>query len=112
MQTHTCKRRHLQKRGADAQASDNLDVYTRLGTIFEKLQELFVADLGIVDPQLLPGLLDKGGELAAGIDWTYDECLEAAGVGLPVQVGIEKPDRLLNDFGIRDHQTEPAAVLD
>ena len=82
-----------------------------LGPFFEKPQNLFVGDLGIVNPQLFARFLNKGGELSAGIHGTHDKSLKAAAVGLPVKVGIEKPDRLLNNFGIRDHQAETAAVL-
>src|SRR6185437_974615 len=100
MQSHTGERRHLQITIRSAETADDLDLDTGLGAIFEEPQDRFVGDLGIVDPQLLARFLDKSGELGASVDGAHDECLEAAGVGLPVQVGIEKPGGLLNYFRV------------
>jgi len=86
--------------------------HARLRTLGEQAQDQPIADLGVVDEQLLLGLLDETAQDLARRLRADHELVVAGCVGLPGAVGLEQRGRLFDEPRLGRNDAEAAALLD
>ena len=103
---------HLQFRAASGHPSENPDLDTCVGALFEDADHLRIAHFRIVNKQLLLRALQESGELFARIHGTDDKIRLPSRVGLTHGVGLEQLDSLRHQFFVSGNKAEASAVFE
>src|SRR5262249_39521588 len=95
-----------------AHRSDDLDLDSRAGPVFEQFDHPRIGELAVVNQQLFFGARNEFGELSPRIERADYKMLGLHPVGLAIDVRFEQTHRLGDEIGLLGDHSETAAMVD
>src|SRR5579863_2152394 len=112
MEPQPRKLRHLELFAWASHSAHHFNFGAGSCPILQEEQHCRIADLGVVNQQLLAGATNKGGELPAGVDRT-DHKVTPSGIVRPARrIRLEQLDRFLHEPAVSSDDPEAAATFD